>query len=384
MSPNWGFMGTPIQLDNYTMLPYSGVDFGETEAIDHYKNWDIDVLVTMYDVWPLARLAELVKRERIIWTPYVPVDFSTLIPAIGERLESATYIVPYTKYAEDKIRRAGFTNCWNHIYHGVDKVFKPIVGETTQDGKTITKERLRKDLGFPDNVNFIIGIGKMNKGTRPGIPRMLEGIKIFLENNPDMKNSTGIYLHCGTRRRDGFDLLAVLKMLGLQEITRSPKDYNYFIGYNTLQMAKMYNALDVVLNATQTEGFGYPIIESMACGVPVIATDCMSMAELLKPITPELLVKPIDTIWVQVPGCYYIPDKYEIADKIELVLNTDPEKYRKKLSEHARKTFDWDDVIIPQWCKFFEFLEGYVDTKCLKIPEPGAELRKLAGQVEVI
>ena len=41
-----------------------------------------------------------------------------------------------------------------------------------------------------------------------------------------------------------------------------------------------YGAIDVLLAATYGEGFGLPIVESLACGTPVITTKCSSMEEL--------------------------------------------------------------------------------------------------------
>ena len=44
-------------------------------------------------------------------------------------------------------------------------------------------------------------------------------------------------------------------------------------------LAMLYNCADVFLSATMSEGFGIPIIEAQACGLPVIVTDflrCLS------------------------------------------------------------------------------------------------------------
>lgn len=142
-------------------------------------------------------------------------------------------------------------------------------------------------------------------------------------------------------------------------------------------MAQAYNASDLILNNSSSGGFELPIIESMACGVPVLATNVEVMKELLESIAPELLVTPKTDYWTPIATKQYQPDPYAIAERIEYVLNADPEHYRKVLPEYARKTFDWD-VIIPQWIEFLEFLPGYIDEQCLRIPvRTSAYLRKL-------
>ena len=46
------------------------------------------------------------------------------------------------------------------------------------------------------------------------------------------------------------------------------------------EMADWYGVLDVLAGCTYGEGFGIPIIEAQACGVPVITTKASSMEEL--------------------------------------------------------------------------------------------------------
>jgi glycosyltransferase involved in cell wall biosynthesis len=48
-------------------------------------------------------------------------------------------------------------------------------------------------------------------------------------------------------------------------------------------MSAIYNAFDVLLNPSMGEGFGVPIVEAQACGVPVIVSDHSAMSELVGP-----------------------------------------------------------------------------------------------------
>lgn len=47
------------------------------------------------------------------------------------------------------------------------------------------------------------------------------------------------------------------------------------------QLPEIYNMCDVFLFPSRLEGFGYAVAEAMACGKPVICTDCSSLPELV-------------------------------------------------------------------------------------------------------
>jgi hypothetical protein len=59
----------------------------------------------------------------------------------------------------------------------------------------------------------------------------------------------------------------------------------------------LFSAADAFLLPSKAEGFGMPMIEAMACGVPVVATDCTAITEQLFEDYPEKEVPrgfPID------------------------------------------------------------------------------------------
>ena len=46
-------------------------------------------------------------------------------------------------------------------------------------------------------------------------------------------------------------------------------------------MPKLFNSADVYLHTSEYEGFGLPILEAMACGIPVVASRRASIPEIV-------------------------------------------------------------------------------------------------------
>ena len=47
------------------------------------------------------------------------------------------------------------------------------------------------------------------------------------------------------------------------------------------EMPERYQQMDILLMPTVREGFGMAVAEAMACGLPVVASDCSSIPELV-------------------------------------------------------------------------------------------------------
>jgi glycosyltransferase involved in cell wall biosynthesis len=69
----------------------------------------------------------------------------------------------------------------------------------------------------------------------------------------------------------------------------------YFPGYiDEADIADLYHRSDLVVYPSLYEGFGLPVIEAMACGVPVITTGTSSMPEVAG--DAAVIVNPHDSV----------------------------------------------------------------------------------------
>jgi glycosyltransferase involved in cell wall biosynthesis len=91
----------------------------------------------------------------------------------------------------------------------------------------------------------------------------------------------------------------------------------------------LYNLADIFVFPSLYEGFGLPVLEAMACGTPVITSNCSSLPEVAG--DAAILVNP--------------EDEDELAEAIMRLITNDSlrESLRKKGLERA-KLFTWEDT----------------------------------------
>ena len=98
--------------------------------------------------------------------------------------------------------------------------------------------------------------------------------------------------------------------------------------YSAEDISNLYKMVDITLMASKSEGFGLPILESQACGCPVVTTNFSTMPEITwngistKPKKKEHK-KDFDTYWVK-------PSIKNVVNAIKEIKNWSPEIRKKK------------------------------------------------------
>jgi glycosyltransferase involved in cell wall biosynthesis len=132
----------------------------------------------------------------------------------------------------------------------------------------------------------------------------------------------------------GEDIPAILEGVGIpQERVLVADQYRVlFDPYGHESMAKIYSAMDVLLNPAMGEGFGVPVLEAQACGVPVIVTDFSAMREVCG---AGWAVKH-SPYWTGLNSWQAVPDVDDIASALEECYGLSATK-REKMSISARR-----------------------------------------------
>jgi glycosyltransferase involved in cell wall biosynthesis len=206
-------------------------------------------------------------------------------------------ILKFLKIPENKVKV---------IYHGVDEQFRPINDKELLDV-------IKKKYDLPPR--FILYVGAIQP--RKNISGIIRAYRI-LRKDPNFKHHLVMAGGVGWKNKDIYRLV---EELGL-------KNQIKFSSYiETTDLPAIYNLSEVFVFPSFYEGFGFPVLESMACGVPVITSNVSSLPE----IGGNAVV-------------YVNPHSVEeIADAVRMVLSDEALRNRCTLEGLERaKLFTWE------------------------------------------
>lgn len=344
----YGLAGGMLNIDGTPIYPMGNVMWGEDILQAHMEHFRADALITLLDVWVTDFFGRMAQAGGWKWLPWTPVDQEPVPDAVLERLVGAHTVLPYARWGEAQLRAAGVTNV-RYIPHGVNTtVYAPL--------SQAERAAARRRAGLPDGA-FVIGMVAANKGypSRKCFPEQLLAFKIFQERHPEAV----MYLHTlRSEAQGGIDFDVLLRRVGLTvgKDVFFTDQYAYMMGLPETSMAQMYNTFDVLSAASMGEGFGIPIVEAQACGVPVVTADNSAMPELSG---AGVVVTQQHPFWTQLGAWAYLPDPQGINWAYEILWER-VHAERNLIVDEARTfalTFDWDHVVETHWAPLLNELE---------------------------
>lgn len=248
------------------------------------------------------------------------------------------------------------------------------------------KRAHRRAMGF-DEDSLIVGTVMRNQ-VRKLYPDLIEAFADYLKTAPvDLAEKTFLYLH--TSWPDlGWDIPKLIKEAGISHKTiftyvcnkcgsifpahfadatchcnkcgeYSAKFPNSNAGISTAMLANVYRFMDVYVQYATNEGFGMPMAEAAACGVPVMAVDYSAMSDVVRKVHGI----PIEVQrYTRDPGTQTkraLPDNQDFVQKL-IKFFSKPSVSREKVGRAAslatRKYYDYDKTA-KIWMDHFDSLE---------------------------
>lgn len=347
LAPTFGIQGGAVEIGGMRVYPPWREKVGQDVLGAHAKHFGADLLITLYDIWTFnADFAAGLKKP---WACWFPQDSYPPCATVVERAMQADYPIAMSKFGVESMREQG-VDC-HYIPHGCSvDIYEPL-----------DRAECRRELRLPED-KFIVLMVAANQSfpSRKAFPECLAAFKQFHLIYPDSL----LYLHTTRKPRgqawDGVELDILVHSLGLDDCVKFTEEYSLVLGLPDTEMAKIYNAADVLLSASMGEGFGIPIIEAQACGLPVITTKFSSMTELTfngATVAPAQLAWTALNTWMAVPS---IDSIVQALECIQIRARSEPEKHLKAAKEGRQaiiEDYSWP-VVMEHWHEFLAFVES--------------------------
>ncbi len=266
---NYGLQGVIQEWNGLTVYP-ADQQWGNRTTKTYADHFKADLVIALCDAWVLKPQEWADGLKISVWAP---VDHHPVPPAVFATLnDERVRPISMSNFGDHQMRQLGLDPCY--VPHGIDlNVFKP---------QPEIRDGVRDELGIPKDV-FLVGMVAANKGNpsvpRKSFPQAFQAFSRFAADHDD----AWMYVHTNAQPQGGggisLDKLAIATDCPTGRV-RFPPDEAWDLGMPSSVVSAMYAAFDVLLSPSMGEGFGIPILEAQACGVPVITSNHSAMVEL--------------------------------------------------------------------------------------------------------
>lgn len=276
---------------------------------------------------------------------YVPIEGEPIPNMHWRTILSSLPIMTCSRYGVDVVKKELGRDI-DYAYHGVDHNVFRVNG---------LRDEVRRTMKWEDK--FVVMCVSTNV-RRKQLPRLIEAIA-KLRHQYKQKDVV-LYLHTVPFQNhwlEGWNLIEIARMYGVEDAIMFHPMMNGF-GKSVPEqtgnpafpgLVELYNAADLFVLPSQVEGFGLPIAEAMACGVPVLVTKYAAGWEVASPAGRGI---PVGDWEVHKSGTVYANVSVDGMASEILRLKRD-EKGRKRMSAMGLervKDFTWTgftDKLVP-------------------------------------
>lgn len=258
--------------------------------------------------------------SKLVFVNCTPVDGVPIHPSWVDMMRKADAAFTISEFGVNAYRDAGVSV--GLCRPGIDpNVFYRMTADD--------RAAMRKALGVEPDA-FILGMAAMNQG-RKDIPDTLRAFFQFAKDKPNAR----LLLDMDAVSPAGWDVPSVCQQWGWDVNKIIFREQAVQRGLTHIR--ERYNVMDVHSVLAHREGFGLPLLESMACGVVTAAMDWCSGTELVSD-GRGLLIKPIDYHSIGTWGGAqdYFPDVSHMVSELQRMHD-----YPHERASIAQRGMEW-------------------------------------------
>jgi len=334
----YGLHGGRVVWNGIEHWPIRETQFGSDVIADYIDEFQPDVVITLYDQWVIPSYQQLGS----IWLPHVVLHYEPMLGKLRNAVKKTWRQWALCEWAAKLMRDEGLDP--RVVPLGVDtKIYRPLLGLMDSKGNIFEQKNLKELVGCPPD-HFLVGMVAANRDFRKALEPQF---RVFADFHRKYKD-THLFIKTNASKRQGGWSLPLLwtKVFGLKKGDTGPVTYpgRDETNVDSYTMCMWMNAFDVFMNCSVSEGFGLPVLEAQACGVPVIVTDFSAMSEVggvgwqlpykkfLTPLYSFGAAVDEQALWNALEEAYKMRGTSEYA------------AMKKAAREHALN-YDWDRVV---------------------------------------
>lgn len=302
------FWDTPLRVYRANMLDQDDL-YGISRIVEIVGREMPDAIIIVNDA-PIVLSLLLDNKhdpERVLWRglstgdviyrppilTYLTAD-GTNTPSMADVLAERCTRIAMSHFGQQAMPEAEV------VYHGVDtSVFRPT-----------DRREAKIRLGY-DPDDFLVVRSDKNS-IRKDYASTYFALRPLMRKYPNIR----AHFHCQMRTLDGYDLRALMwDDEDIRERVNFSAGLGGYTGWPEENLALLMAAADLHVSTSWGEGFGLNLLQSLACGTPVIATDCSAITEVVGP--GGILIKPKGFIAAPMGQLQALPDVEGFTRAIE-------------------------------------------------------------------
>jgi glycosyltransferase involved in cell wall biosynthesis len=223
--------------------------------------WGVDLVLVGFDIPQQLFFLDTFKDRKFKYVAITPIENPPLCMTWAIGLFNADHVFCISELGTQAMRDKMLTNV-SHLVVGLSPHWLPLLPDE--------RKSARKVLGISDDTFLIMAnADNQERKNLDGMFRTIQHLK-----QPDVK----IKLLIVTRENNPYGW----KLRDLARDYDIEKELMVFErGLTQEQLRLFYGVSDVFFQTSKAEGLGMPVLEAIACGCPVVATDTGAMTELL-------------------------------------------------------------------------------------------------------